>query len=67
MEIVAARGPTSIPFYFYLWDAEGGAAFWRTTAYAPFPIWLGRNGHQWAQRQWEKAGMAYGSPGSRLA
>jgi hypothetical protein len=52
------------PFYFYLWDAEGGAAFWKTTAYAPFPIWLGWNGQKRAQRQWEKARIAYlGSPG----
>src|SRR6516164_9206362 len=27
-------------FYFYLWDLEWGAAFWKTNAYAPFPIWL---------------------------
>ena len=25
-------------FYFYLWDAEWGATFWKTNAYAPFPI-----------------------------
>jgi hypothetical protein len=25
-------------FYFYLWDAEWGAAFWKTNAYAPFAI-----------------------------
>ena len=23
-------------FYFYLWDSEWGAAFWKTNAYAPF-------------------------------
>jgi hypothetical protein len=27
-------------FYFYLWDLDWGAAFWKTNAYAPFPIWL---------------------------
>lgn len=27
-------------FYFYLWDAEWGPAFWKTNAYAPFPVWL---------------------------
>ena len=26
--------------YFYLWDSEWGGAFWKTNAYAPFPIWL---------------------------
>jgi hypothetical protein len=46
-------------FYFYLSDPEWGAAFWKTNAYAPFPIWLWLNGHSWAQRQCEKAGIAY--------
>ena len=46
-------------FYFYLWDPEWGAAFWKTNAYAPFPIWLWLNGHSWAQRQLQKAGIAF--------
>ena len=46
-------------FYFYLWDPEWGATFWKTNAYAPYPIWLWLNGHTWAQRQCEKAGIAY--------
>ena len=32
-------------FYFYLWDSEWGGAFWKTNAYAPFPIWIWLNGH----------------------
>src|SRR6266516_8184306 len=32
-------------FYFYIWDPEWGAAFWKTNAYAPYPIWLWLNGH----------------------
>jgi hypothetical protein len=44
-------------FYFYLWDAEWGERFWKTNAYAPFPIWLWLNGHEWAKRQLEKAKM----------
>jgi len=46
-------------FYFYLWDREGGGAFWKTNAYAPFPIWLWLNGHEWAKRQLEKARIGY--------
>jgi hypothetical protein len=46
-------------FYFYLWDPEWGAAFWKTNAYAPYPIWLWLNGHTWAQRQCVKAGIGY--------
>ena len=46
-------------FYFYLWDGEWGGTFRKTNAYAPYPIWLWLNGHEWAKRQLEKAGIAY--------
>lgn len=46
-------------YYFYLWDPDWGAAFWKSNAYAPFAIWLWLNGHEWAKRQLEKAGIAY--------
>jgi hypothetical protein len=46
-------------FYFYLWDRQWGPAFWKTTAYAPYPIWIWLNGHTWAQRQCTKAGLGY--------
>jgi hypothetical protein len=46
-------------FYFYLWDAEWGPAFWKTNAYAPFPVWLWLNGHEWAKRQLAKARVGF--------
>ena len=46
-------------FYFYLWDPEWGAAFWKTNAYAPWPVWIWLNGHTWAQRQCERLGIGY--------
>jgi hypothetical protein len=46
-------------FYFYLWDADWGGAFWKTNAYAPYPIWLWLNGHEWAKRQLTKARIGY--------
>jgi hypothetical protein len=46
-------------FYFYLWDAEWGGAFWKTTAYAPYPVWLWLNGHEWAKRQLATAGIGF--------
>lgn len=46
-------------FYFYLWDSEWGGAFWKTNAYAPFPIWLWLNGHEWAKRQLNKWKISY--------
>ncbi len=46
-------------YYFYLWDPDWGKAFWKTNAYCPFPIWLWLNGHEWAKRQLDKAGIEY--------
>ncbi len=46
-------------YYLYLWDPEWGAAFWKTNCYAPYPIWLWLNGHEWAKRQLDQAGIAY--------
>jgi hypothetical protein len=46
-------------YYLYLWDPEWGAAFWKTNCYAPYPIWLWLNGHEWAKRQLAKAGIGY--------
>ena len=46
-------------FYFYLWDPEWGGAFWKTNAYAPYPIWIWLNGHEWAKRQCAKAGIGF--------
>jgi hypothetical protein len=46
-------------YYFYLWDAEWGPAFWKTNAYAPWPVWLWLNGHEWAKRQLAKAASAF--------
>ncbi len=46
-------------FYFYLWDSECGPAFWKTNSYPPYPIWIYLNGHEWAKRQVEKAGIKY--------
>ena len=36
-----------------------GGAFWKTNAYAPWPIWLWLNGHEWAKRQLERVGIGY--------
>jgi hypothetical protein len=46
-------------FYFCLWDPEWGPAFWKVNCYAPFPVWIWLNGHEWARRQLGKAGIGY--------
>ena len=45
-------------FYFYLWDPDWGGAFWKTNAYAPWPVWLWLNGHEWAKRQCQRPASA---------
>jgi hypothetical protein len=46
-------------YYVYVRDREWGRAFVKACAYAPYPRWLYLNGHEWAKRQCEKAGIGY--------
>jgi hypothetical protein len=46
-------------YYFYVRDPDWGPAFVKTCPYAPFPAWVYLNGHEWAKRQAEKAGLAF--------
>jgi hypothetical protein len=40
-------------------NREWGRAFIKCCCYCPWPVWLGLNGHEWAKRQAEQAGLAY--------
>ncbi len=46
-------------YYFYVRDREWGRAFVKACCYAPYPLWLYLNGHEWAKRQCEKQAIAY--------
>jgi hypothetical protein len=46
-------------YYLYLRDREWGRAFVKCCCYCPWPVWLCVNGHEWAQRQAEQAGIGY--------
>jgi len=46
-------------YYFYIWDREWGPAFIKTNAYAPYPVWVYLNGHEWAKRQATRAAIDY--------
>lgn len=46
-------------YYFYLVDADFGPAFLKVGTYAPYPLKVCLNGHEWAKRQLEKAGIVY--------
>jgi hypothetical protein len=42
-----------------LCDPDWGPAFVKTMAYAPYPIWIYLNGHEWAKRQAERRGLSF--------
>ncbi len=46
-------------YYFYVHDREFGPGFVKICSYFPYPakVWL--NGHEWAKRQAERAGIAF--------
>jgi hypothetical protein len=46
-------------YYFYIRDPDWGPAFIKTCAYAPFPAWVYLNGHEWAKRQAQQAGLVF--------
>jgi hypothetical protein len=46
-------------YYFYVEDPEFGPAFLKICAYAPWPIKVCLNGHEWAKRQLAKRGIAF--------
>jgi hypothetical protein len=46
-------------YYFYVLDRDWGPAFVKTNAYAPFPVWVCLNGHEWAKRQATRAGLSF--------
>jgi len=46
-------------YYFYIFDPEWGPSFIKTNAYAPYPVWIYLNGHEWAKRQAARQGIEY--------
>jgi hypothetical protein len=46
-------------YYFYIYDREWGPGFVKTNAYAPYPVWVYLNGHEWAKRQAAREGIDF--------
>jgi hypothetical protein len=46
-------------FYFYIVDEDFGPCFIKICAYFPYPIKVWCNGHDWAKRQAERAGLDF--------
>jgi hypothetical protein len=48
-------------YYFYLLDEDFGPAFIKVGTYAPYPVKVCLNGHEWLKRQLGKANVAFES------
>jgi hypothetical protein len=46
-------------YYWYIFDREWGPSFVKTNAYAPYPVWIYLNAHEWAKRQAQRDGIEY--------
>lgn len=46
-------------YYFYLQDREFGPGFIKVGTYAPYPVKVCLNGHEWAQQQLRREGIAF--------
>ena len=46
-------------FYWYILDPQWGPSFVKTNAYAPYPVWIYLNGHEWAKRQAAREGIEF--------
>jgi hypothetical protein len=46
-------------YYFYILDPDFGPAFIRICTYFPYPARVWVNGHEWAKRQADHAGLTY--------
>ena len=54
-------------YYFYVLDADFGPGFIKLCTYFPYPAKVWCNGHEWAKRQAERAGVAYTALGNGFA
>ena len=46
-------------YYQYIFDADWGPSFIKTNAFAPYPVWVYLNGHEWAKRQAAHEGIEF--------
>lgn len=46
-------------FYWYILDGDWGPSFLKTNAYAPYPVWVYLNGHEFAKRQAARDGIEF--------
>jgi len=58
---IAWRRQSAMPdhWYFYFADDQWGPTSLRLCSYAPYPLWVNANGHEWAKRQLAQAGVGF--------
>ena len=54
-------------YYFYVWDPDFGPGFIKICTYFPYPAKVWINGHEWAKRQADQAGINYRALGDGFA
>ncbi len=54
-------------WYFYIWDGEWGPVLVKLCPYAPYPMWVNVNGHEWVKAHLDAAGVGYQSIDNGLA
>jgi hypothetical protein len=60
LSFVFARESVAVNhYYFYVQDREWGPAFIKVGSYLPYPARVYLNGHEWAKRQLQWAGIAF--------
>jgi len=56
------RQPVAVNhYYFYVQDAEWGPGFMKVGSYAPYPVKLCLNGHEWVKQQLRREGIGFAS------
>ena len=57
-----SRQPVAVNhYYFYVQDAQWGPGFVKVGSYAPYPVKLCLNGHEWAKQQLRREGIGFES------
>jgi hypothetical protein len=54
-------------YYFYVWDPDFGPGFIKICTYFPYPAKVWVNGHEWAKRQADQAGISCRALGNGFA
>lgn len=63
------RRQAAVPdhWYFYIWDGEWGPVLVKLCPYAPYPMWVNVNGHEWVKAHLDAAGVGYRAIDNGLA